>query len=397
MAMIYHYWSKPRPGNQKTSNIDKLNRYRMSAFSLIALTLLLMFLQFTLNSSADAASLDTKAPIYSTLYDQLLRLEQQEKFVEALRMVPKIYAAEDIPVEAFYNTLDRKRRQLLDSIFEKELSFPIGKRVSSCSSLWRLFTNLYIGRLESFRFIVDGSRKLEFNRFCYLLIVEGLKLRPSFASSITKPSSSWIKLQAALDSADPWLVSAALFIARKQKKPTISLQAMINRWEKHPDLWDDQCTQQAILYYARLHAQAHGTLQISNEDIKRKIKELVQIPTDESYLSPVLYSEQVANVSDENLPGYSLVMLRENKGKKGVIKRWTGDANQVSKHEKVTTKPLGDNDFKNGAISVKPGWYQIRFNSVKGTPPSGYYGESAFVEVKKGELLVVPIMVFPAI
>ena len=128
-----------------------------------------------------------------------------------------------------------------------------------------------------------------------------------------------------------------------------------------------------------------------------QLGELQPVPDEKSYLSPRLFSYHRGDVKNQNLPGFSLVMLKRNKKKKGVIKRWAGDKNQFSNLETVMEKRLVAGDLENGAITVKPGWYQIRFNSVRGNPPSGYYGRSVAVKAKKGELIVVPVMLFPAI
>lgn len=333
---------------------------------------------------------------YSILYDQLLRLEHQGKFLEALRMIPKIYAA-DIPVDSFYVTLENKRRQLIDAVVQQKISFRIGREKSTCSGILELFTDLYIGKPDSYRFLIPVSDDLEYDRFCYLLIAEGHLQQTSSEDLLLLPSSSRFSLQSALDSADPWLVSAAIFFSRKQKTPTISPQAIIDRWERRPDLWDEQCTQQALLFLAQLDAKAYKKLQVSNEDIQMKLAELQPVPNDKSYLFPLLFSSIGGPLSYINSPGIMLVKLREKKEKGGVIKRWAGDINHYSSLEQVMEKKITATDLKDGAITVEPGVYKILFNSVYGSPPSGYYGKSGIVEVKQGELVVIPIHLVPAI
>ena len=57
-------------------------------------------------------------PAYARLYDQLLALEEAGKPLDAIRLVPAILG-EDIPVQAFYSTLDAKRQQLLGAILRR--------------------------------------------------------------------------------------------------------------------------------------------------------------------------------------------------------------------------------------------------------------------------------------
>ena len=367
-----------------------------------------LFSLFIFASSVGAKSWDSSdlagdngishAPQYSILYDQLLILEQQGKYIEALRLIPKIYAAEDIPVDAFYLTLDNKKQQLLDEVVRKNLSFYIGREESTCQGSLRLFTDRYIGKPESYKFLVPGTDDLEFERDCYLLFIEGHRQKTPWKGSLLLPSNSKFKFHSALNSADPWLVSAALFFARKQEKPTVSAQAVIERWERRPDLWDDSCTQQALLFLALFDAKTVKKLQVSNEDIKIQLEELQAVPSDKSYLSPLLFSSiDGRKFSYIKSKGIKLVKLEKNKQKRGVIKRWGGDKNQFSNLEPVSETVITAEDYKNGVISVAPGFYKIRFNSVKGVPPSGYYGKSSIVEVKQGEVIVIPVPLIPAI
>jgi len=53
-----------------------------------------------------------KSPLYAKYYDQVLMLEKAGKPAAALAAIPRVYEAE-IPVDAFYQTLDKKKRSLL--------------------------------------------------------------------------------------------------------------------------------------------------------------------------------------------------------------------------------------------------------------------------------------------
>ena len=337
-----------------------------------------------------------QSPQYSILYDQMLRLEQQGKFLEALRIIPKIYASE-IPVDSFYITLENKRHQLIDAVVQKKISFRIGREKSTCSGILKPFTDLYIGKPDFCSFLAPVSGDIEYDRFCYLMIAEGHHQQSCSEDSLLTPLSSRFSLQSTLDSPDPWMVSAALFVARKQKTPTISPQTVIDRWERRPDLWDEQCTRQALLFIAHLDAKAFKRLKVSNEDIKMSLEELQPVTNDKSYLSPLLFSFFGGHISYINSPGGTLIELREKKEKGGVVKLWAGDRNHYSNLEQVLEKKITNADFEYGAIAVKPGMYKILFNSVYGSPPSGYYGKSSIVEIKQGERVVIPVPLIPAI
>jgi hypothetical protein len=57
-----------------------------------------------------------------------------------------------------------------------------------------------------------------------------------------------IDIVGALGSADPWVVSAALFVARKQQIE-LGIDELLARWQG-PQPWDEVCTEQALLYLA---------------------------------------------------------------------------------------------------------------------------------------------------
>ena len=159
------------------------------------------------DSQSEIISNISQIPSYSILYEQLLLLEREGKLIEALRIIPEVYAAE-IPVDSFYVTLENKRRQLLEAISQKEISFPVGREVYTCSGIRQLFMDLYLKKPESYHQVVDISGDLDFKRFYYLMIIEG---------HTQKDSVSRFDMQSALTEADPWLVSGALFLDSEKR------------------------------------------------------------------------------------------------------------------------------------------------------------------------------------
>jgi len=376
------------------------NRIQPDSFpKLFFVSSLLFCLLFSTGSGMAKSVVDDdipQEPPYSILYDQLLELEAQGDVLEALRIIPNLYASE-FPVDAFYTTLENKRQQLLDAVVQREMRFRVGENETNCSDTLRLFTDLYMGKPDVYDFRVPVPGGLNYDRFCYLLIAQG-HLQQVSNDTLLNPLSSRFKLQSALDSADPWLVSAALFFARKQKTPTITAQAVIDRWQARPDLWDEDCTRLALHFFARLDAKVYGALEVSNEDIRMALGDLQPVPDGNSYLSPLLFSALGKQLSIiEGSTGITLVELRENEKTSEVLKRWAGDDNHYSKFEPVNEKKITEADLEHGTIAVAPGVCQIVFNSVHGTPPSGYYGKSIVVKAQAGNFLVVPVFLWPAI
>lgn len=95
--------------------------------------------------------------------------------------------------------------------------------------------------------------------------------------------------------------------------------------------------------------------------------------------------EEVVIPSDHVL-NVTLIRYERQPQDKGVeIKRWAGDTSGQYKYVEIEAKKLKLSDFPDGRIPLEPGLYQFKHNSVYGQPPSGYYGESAFFEIKPGQ------------
>ncbi len=111
------------------------------------------------------------------------------------------------------------------------------------------------------------------------------------------------------------------------------------------------------------------------------------------------------NVSHQSVMPFdhvgSVVLIRYERQKqdKGVVvKRWPDDASSQYKYVEKERQELKLRDLSGGFMSLVPGIYQFKHNSVHEQPPSGFYGESNFFEIKTGEETVeVQILLNPAI
>lgn len=94
-----------------------------------------------------------------------------------------------------------------------------------------------------------------------------------------------------------------------------------------------------------------------------------------------------------------LIRYERQPQNKGVeIKRWPGDTSGQHKYVEKETRKLKLSDFPDGVISLEPGFYRFRHNSVSGQPPSGFHGESPVFEIKPGqEAIEVRVPLNPAI
>jgi len=111
------------------------------------------------------------------------------------------------------------------------------------------------------------------------------------------------------------------------------------------------------------------------------------------------------NASDQSVMPFdhvgsvALIHYERQKQDKGVVvKRWPGDASGRYKYVEKERQELKLSDLSGGLMSLEPGIYQFKHNSVHGQPPSGFYGESNVFEIKEGEKIIkVKIYLNPAI
>jgi len=101
----------------------------------------------------------------------------------------------------------------------------------------------------------------------------------------------------------------------------------------------------------------------------------------------------------DHISSVTLIRYEKQPQDEGVImKRWAGDTSGQYKYVEKEKRKLKLSDFPGGVIPLEPGLYQFKHNSVRGKPPSGFYGESDFFEIRDGEeTLDVQIPLFPAI
>ncbi len=102
---------------------------------------------------------------------------------------------------------------------------------------------------------------------------------------------------------------------------------------------------------------------------------------------------------DDHIDSVTLIRYEKQPQDEGVIvKRWAGDTASQYKYVEKEKRALKLIDFSIGLIPVGPGIYQLKHSSVNGQPPSGFYGQSNFFEIKADdEIVEVQIPLYPAI
>ena len=282
-------------------------------------------------------------PPYAQLFAKVETLEQQGELEKALRGLPAVYASE-IPVTAFYETLTRKKRGLLEELLGRE----------SAPEL-RLFYEHYLTKPDTLQSAVRIDEDLPPERFYYFEIV---------AESVEHPA-------ALVASEDEWLVAAALFLARKGEF-AIDAETVLERWQARPDLWDEVCTDQALLYLATLPRGELGLLEVHDAHVAGRLRHLEEPAPDHATVHARMFWTEHAqpNLDLETGPLTATMRLEGDDG------------------EKV----LDLSDLEDGLLRLPEGSY--RLHHVEGSADahgsySGTYGESRHFDARKGTFVRV--------
>ncbi|MBN1865800.1 hypothetical protein JW916_00780 [Candidatus Sumerlaeota bacterium] len=293
------------------------------------------------SSSSDFLT-TTTIPDHAVPLEEALELEKSGHLAEALRRLSEAYGVE-APVQAYYDTLDRKKMEILEAVTE---GTPLDPAKSGQDALSiRDFRVLYERALmqpDVLRSVVDVDDDLPPARYFHLQILGS-------------------EAAAAIQSPDPWLVSAALFQARKGRMQ-IGPAEVIRRWESRPDLWDDVCTQQALLYFASLDSDTSPTLEVANEDIESALARMQAPPDGRCLLQPLCFWQNASPLLElrilSSLGGLTLQTLDKNG-------RPIGEGREIAP------------ETSGGCIAVERGSYAIRHVAGDGNG-SSYGGSKSF-------------------
>lgn len=281
-----------------------------------------------------ASGSSADAPPYSALYDQVVQLESAGEILAALRLIPSVYAC-DIPVDAFYQTLEETRIRLLNRLIG-EGSVQTGKFTMEFSTLRALFAGNELAKPDvlAHRMVVSGDLPVE--RYFYFMAVAGREPEETDPDSLLTPALPDVDPAALISSPDPWLVSAALFLARKNCG-VVSAQSVINRWSSRRDLWDDVCTGQALLFLASQDAAGLSALKTENADVERELRRLTPASAEKAEIHALFYDANTL----QPVPPQGVTLVRSGTD--------ASDAEPVQIPESESV------------ISVDPGSYTIKY------------------------------------
>ncbi len=191
-------------------------------------------------------------PLLSKIDEESQALEKKGKLIKALKLIPQMYELE-APVDSFYTSLDKRKANILKQLSQKKSK---DNSQNIIEELLHYFVHL-MSKADSMKHIYLTEKDLPPKYFLYLNL-------------LSDETENQAALPLYLQSHDPWLVAAAMFMARKNEQ-TLSPQEIINRWEKRPDMWDDRCDEQALLYLALFSSETIENLIVKKKDIAFKL------------------------------------------------------------------------------------------------------------------------------
>jgi hypothetical protein len=201
-----------------------------------------------------------------------------EELVATLRRRSRDYAAIDAEwrddVE-HYTVLregfDVQRRSLLVALLEHE-EIPLGAATYAVGDLQALHAErMTQPDLLAFRMATESD--LSPLLLHHLMVVEGIPPTSQGDNPLLDRTLPAVDLHQALRRDDPWVVAAALFLARKHPG-VLPVQEVVDRWQDAPRLWDDTCTEQALLLLAEQPPAVIAALAVDAPAVRKVMQRL---------------------------------------------------------------------------------------------------------------------------
>jgi len=334
----------------------------------------------------------TVIPRYSLLFDEARRLEREGKPLEALKTVEAVYGCE-VPVQAFYDTLDRFKIRVIDHI-DDEFSIRVGHETYTINDLKTFFVQVLLTRPDTLHCTYLTQRELPLGRFLFLNLIYGNEHPVPTKDPLLKPAYPHLDLSKAIHSPDPWIISAAIFMARKEGGG-IAPETLIRRWQQRPDLWDDICTEQSMLYLAGFEKEVLKTIRVTHTDVREQLGNLLKSPVPDEGQAQVLAfwmgelapadARYLHSLSCGGLTVKGYVRAHGKPAHNRTVQRWSGDQN--SEYEAVALKP-GAVKCRNGMLTLPDGAYSLKYVVAQA------HGSSRTFHCRKGRMTRLVLMLF---
>ncbi len=342
----------------------------------IKIILLLLLNGLSPGTAAESEN-NGRPPDYARLFEQVEALERDGRYEQALRSIPPIYRTR-IPVDAFYATLERKKRQLVEAL-KRSGKAGLDDNCCSIAELRYLYGDL-VSRPELLHHHSGDSSAIPFDHFIYARVALSEQEPARERSNTGDP----LILQA-IDSLDPWLTAAGVFMARKSAIGN-KIRKTLYRWQRRPDLWGETAERQTLRLIARLTPGQLRDLarDIENPDIRRAVSTLRPIASQTCELQPLPLDPDgnpMRHAADmlKNmlLEEFSVIHMPPPVG---------GAAGAAPDLQSLGVRPLN-------SLKLRPtdGWYRLRLVSER------FHGGSKHFRCRSDSVALVPLVLYPNI
>lgn len=322
-----------------------------------------------------AVAQESTLPRYAEIFEEIARLDESNRDVEALRLFESLYAQE-IPVDAFYQTLEARRAEILSEIMASDHLEMNGMSVRHVNMM---FTQVLARDCRSYAYQVDISHHVSLEHLLHFQITHADIL--SALGSQRASNKQAAAIARLVESPDPWIVATTLFLFGHAERGLISPQSIADRWSDRPDLWNPLCTDQALLALASHGMESLTSIRETKPDIRDELDRLKPVAPTQAFVEIIPRGHLDLSVPSWS-PKATLKTLVEKKGNHGTVKRWSGDTNHANPFQVVAEKEVPSLTV----LDVEPGDFKA---SVR---MSMCWGDTIPFKVKPGTYLRVQVI-----
>ncbi len=114
-------------------------------------------------------------------------------------------------------------------------------------------------------------------------------------------------------------------------------------------------------------------------------------------VTPILVDGATGRTISTQVIGMIKIVRLQREKAEGVVRGAANAPAQEYDYEVSGEKEVSLSGLAEATLVLEPGFYRLEHNSVNGTPPAGFYGESQVFQAREGESIDVRLMIHPAI
>ncbi len=315
-------------------------------------------------------------PPYAALFEQAQQQAAAGETVAAVRALSSIYQ-EEVPVSAFYVTLEEKAAALSARLLAREW-IEIDAQVFEMANIKALHDGLMTDPVV-FHHAIGDEDGIALTRFVYALAAAGEAGDPpeNPLLALALPELDLAAMTAALD---PGLVAVGLWLERHWRQG-VNPQAVVARWESRPDLLSPAAERQLRLFFAAQTPRVLAGLVLDEYSPASGIREFREADPHGCWVRTGTHA-----MIGEADPGYFGPFR---------VQRWRAIPDSFVRSGAAGGGPSHEPSGEPALETIRPfmvsaGHYKLSAFS------DGYRGESALFECRPGTEIRVRVPLYPA-